>query len=256
MLKVNTGGTLQWVHIGDLHMTTEAEPNHRDFLAIVLFMHAYASETKSPHDTLRGLLKRYPITFVDMGHTHYNELANDGRTIFATTRSTGQLEEGPVGFSIVSLTQGVVSWRVKPLRTLWPFVMIASPADHRLVTDIQRPEHVVSGEFQVIAHVFGSSATAACRYRIGAGPWFNMHYAHDSQQWIANCQAPTRPFTLAVEATDTLGNSDADSIVVAVPGYQAPDRHADGSDADALHAWPARHLLGSRLGPNRNGRHW
>ena len=43
------------------------------------------------------------VALVDMGHTHYNELANDGRTIFAATRSTGQIEEGPVGYSIATI---------------------------------------------------------------------------------------------------------------------------------------------------------
>ena len=29
-----------------------------------------------------------------------------------------------------------------------------------------------------------------------------------------------------------------------------------GSDADALGAWEARGLMGTQLGPNRNGRQW
>jgi hypothetical protein len=37
---------------------------------------------------------------------------------------------------------------------------------------------------------------------------------------------------------------------------RAPDRVANGSDADAVGAWPERHVLGTQLGPNRNGRHW
>ena len=49
-----------------------------------------------------------------MGHTHYNELANDGRTIFMATRSTGQIEEGPLGLGR-RRGPGVVSWRIAPL---------------------------------------------------------------------------------------------------------------------------------------------
>jgi hypothetical protein len=52
------------------------------------------------------------------------------------------------------------------------------------------------------------------------------------------------------------GNTGTDRILVATPGYQAPARIADGSDADAVEPWPERHLLGTRLGPNRNGRQW
>jgi hypothetical protein len=80
----------------------------------------------------------------------------------------------------------------EPLRSLWPFVMITSLADPRLVTDVTRPEQIV----------------------------------------------------------------ECDQIVVATSGYRPLDRTASGSDADALQAWPERHLLGTRLGPTRNGRQW
>ena len=71
---------------------------------------------------------------VDTGHTHYNEVANDGHTIYAATRSTGQVREGPVGFSIINLDNGVVSWKFKPLGS-WRFVMITSPSDKLLLID-------------------------------------------------------------------------------------------------------------------------
>jgi hypothetical protein len=77
-----------------------------------------------------------------MGHTHYNELANDGCTIFATTRSTGQIEEGPVGFSLMAVDRGVLSWRFKPLDAAWPFVLITSPADRRLITNPDAADQV------------------------------------------------------------------------------------------------------------------
>jgi Icc protein len=223
-------------------------------LACVLFMHTYPADLKRDGTVLKQLLHEYRVTFVDMGHTHYNELANDGTTIFATTRSTGQIEEGPVGFSIASLNHGVVSWRFKPLRSLWPFVMITSPADHRLVTDIALPGHVVAGQFRVAARVFGASRVHDCRCRINEGPWTPLH--SQGLEWEGRFEAPQRQFSLTVEATDIAGTTAADTIVVATPGYRAPQRIAEGSDADALSAWPERHLLGTRLGPNRNGRQW
>jgi hypothetical protein len=67
-------------------------------------------------------------------------------------------------------------------------------------------------------------------------------------------EAPLRQFTLTVEATDIAGTTSTDTIIVAAPGYRPRNRIVDGSDADALDAWPERHLLGTRLGPNRNGR--
>jgi 3',5'-cyclic-AMP phosphodiesterase len=226
----------------------------RENLASVVFMHAYPADLNRDGTVLKQLLREYRVAVVDMGHTHYNELANDGTTIFATTRSTGQVEEGPVGFSLASLNHGVVSWRFKPLRSLWPFVMITSPADHRLVTDVGRPGHGVAGQFRVTARVFGASRVYDCRCRLDEGPWLELHL--DGADWQGLLEAPPQPFTLTVEATDIAGTSATDTIVVATPGYQPPQRMADGSDADALRAWPERHLLGTRLGPNRNGRQW
>jgi 3',5'-cyclic-AMP phosphodiesterase len=222
----------------------------------VVFMHAYPADLKADGEAVRRLLRQHQVTLVDMGHTHYNELTNDGTTIFATTRSTGQIEEGAVGFSIVSLNRGVVSWRFKPLRSPWPFVMITSPADHRLVTDVTRPEHVVADDLTVTARTFGARMISVCRCRLNEERWVSMHRSATLPQWELTCEAPSTQFTVTVEATDASGKSDTDTIVVATPGFQPPDRTADGSDADALEAWPERHLLGTRLGPNRNGRQW
>jgi predicted phosphodiesterase len=132
-------------------LESQLQSASRQEFASVVFMHAYPADLKRDGKALLRLLHEYRVAIVDMGHTHYNELANDGTTIFGTTRSTGQIEEGPVGFSLASLHHGVVSWRFKPLRSPWPFVMITSPADHRSVTDLDRPGHVVAGPFRVTA---------------------------------------------------------------------------------------------------------
>jgi Icc protein len=51
------------------------------------------------------------------GHTHYNEIGNDGRTLYTATRSTGQIEEGPAGFSVTNIDDGIASWRFLELGT-------------------------------------------------------------------------------------------------------------------------------------------
>lgn len=51
-------------------------------------------------------MRHYGVRLIDMGHTHYNEIANDGRTLYTATRSTGHVEEGPVGFSVTNLDGG------------------------------------------------------------------------------------------------------------------------------------------------------
>ena len=222
----------------------------------VVFMHAYPADLKTDGNRLLRLLKEHGVVAVDMGHTHYNELTNDGQIIFATTRSTGQIEEGPVGFSVMNLEGDVVSWRFKPLDSSWPFVMITAPVDERLATDSPPQDQVVRGPFTVHARAWSAAGVTACRCRVGKGEWTPMTATTEPSRWMLNCTAPDVPFDLTVEAEDRAGGFDIESIRVATSGFSAPKRIADGSDVDSVGAWPEKHILGTQLGPNRNGRHW
>ena len=84
-------------------------------------------------DEISRLVRDYDVRLIDMGHTHYNEIANDGRSLYTATRSTGQIEEGPVGYSVTTLDGNVVSWRFVELGKL-PIAVITSPSDERLLT--------------------------------------------------------------------------------------------------------------------------
>jgi Icc protein len=100
----------------------------------VLLLHCYPSDLKVGGEELTDLIRNFNVRLVDMGHTHYNEISNDGQTLYSATRSTGQIEEGPVGFSVTNLDRGIVSWRFLELGKL-PAVVITSPSDERLMTD-------------------------------------------------------------------------------------------------------------------------
>ncbi len=104
----------------------------------VLLMHCYPSDLKNGYARLRELVFHYRPLIVAMGHTHYNEIARDEATVYSTTRSTGQIQEGPVGFSITNIDGGCVSWKFKELASAEPFVMITSPADLRLTPQTAR----------------------------------------------------------------------------------------------------------------------
>jgi hypothetical protein len=62
--------------------------------------------------------------------------------------------------------------------------------------------------------------------------------------------------TILVEAEDATGAVGRESIELSSDHDFEVERHADGSDADRIGAWEARGILGTQLGPNRNGRHW
>ena len=127
---------LRWAEV-ELQKATQARQNK------VLFLHCYPSDLKVGRDEVTRLVRDYEVRLVDMGHTHYNEISNDGRTLYSATRSTGQIEEGPVGYSIINLDGNIVSWRFVELGKL-PIAVITSPSDERLLTkSTEIPQKIV-----------------------------------------------------------------------------------------------------------------
>jgi Icc protein len=220
----------------------------------LLFMHSYPDDLKGEGETeaLNRLIDAHDVALVDMGHTHYNELANDGRTIFAATRSTGQIEEGPVGYSIATLDSGIVSWRFKPLDDPFPFVVIIAPADHRLMRD---PSQAVDGSCEVRALVFGRRQIRRVECRAEDGDWTLMTCSPDGRLWTGHLPLPAdRLATITVQAVDETGRPGQHSIRAAMKGYARQMRARNGSDAASIGAWPENGVFATQLGPNRNGR--
>jgi len=218
-----------------------------------VFMHTYPADLREGADELGRLLARPDVLCVDMGHTHYNELANDGGTVFMATRSTGQIEEGPPGVSVAALDGGVVSWRFKALDSLWPFVLVTSPADRRLMV---AEDQAVSGPFTVRAKVLGDAPAEAVEVQVDGGDWTAMApVPGGASLWAADLPGPGAS-SVRVRARDARGRTDEDGVEPAYPGWTPPDRARDGSDRDRVGAWPEKGILDTQLGPNRNGRKW
>jgi Icc protein len=219
----------------------------------VVFMHAYPSEHGGDAAELRELFRERLVLLVEMGHTHYNELANDGRTIYAATRSTGQIEEGPAGFSITTLDDGVVSWKFKPMGK-WPLAMVTSPADWRLIVNPASPTQLVRGRIEVRARVWGEAVEEV---ELGAAPMKALGGGMWSAVWDAE-EYPDGRHELTVTARTSDGRIGGDTIQVLVNKageYDAPIRSAVDYE-NALGAWPEKHILGTQLGPNENGHGW
>lgn len=88
-------------------------------------MHTHPADLRERAEGFDALLAKPHVTCVDIGHTRCNELADDGATIFMAIRSTGQIEEGPPGFSLSVVDGREVNWRfkeVEPAATVgaWP----------------------------------------------------------------------------------------------------------------------------------------
>ncbi len=223
----------------------------------IAFLHCYPSDLKQGGDELRRLIARYGVKLVDMGHTHYNEISHDGQTVYTATRSTGQIEEGPVGFSVTNLDRGAVSWRFLELGKL-PAVMITSPADERLVADDAEAATAEHAEIRVRAKVWSDAEVVMAEATIG-GTTKAMQLVTGSQVWevaLSRETALSGVQGLRVLATDTQGQTASDEVMVFFGGNRPARERAERDQDNALEAWPEHGLLGTQLGPNKNGRKW
>ena len=225
----------------------------------VVFMHAYPGDV-ADGQALAYAFARANVAMVDTGHTHYNELLNDGWVIYAATRSTGQIEEdnGRPGFSVAAVDGGVVSWKFHPLDAAWPFVMITRPSDWRLDRSRTAPR---SADGQCVRVLVSDDDVVSVTGSLDGIPIEFSPSADEAAIWQATLPAATANdwLPLTVTAVTADGRSGEDSISLQTAGHA--DKHlqhhpALGTDAHAVESWPEHGIIGSQLGPNNNGRHW
>jgi Icc protein len=226
----------------------------------VVFMHAYPGDVVGG-ESLAHAFAHANVVIVDTGHTHYNELLNDGYVIYAATRSTGQIEEdgGRPGFSVIAVDGGAVSWKFHRLDAELPFVMITQPCDWRLY----RRRFALNAAYaqphvRVLVSDDGivSVSVDLEGIQIALAP-----DVEDKGIWQAPLPsiAASERLRLTVTAKTADGRIGQDSIelpVASAAAGRSPQAGPLGSDAHAVKAWPEHGILASQLGPNKNGRHW
>ncbi len=210
-------------------------------LKSVIVMHSYAAAAQ-----LSDVIGRDSVIMVDSGHTHYNGVANDGHTIYAAGRNTGQVTEGPVGFVVANLDNGVVSWKFKPLGS-WPFVMITSPSDKLLLIDNAQ---AVKGTVNIRAKIWDDQGVASATYQIDGGDPRPLDRIGDTQLWSAPWDSKTAgdgDHRIRVNVQGAGGNTAIDEITVIVNqagAYQAPSR-GFGPNDNSIGAYTDKGLLGN-----------
>lgn len=217
---------------------------------IAVFMHTFPDDLKDKNEknALNKLIADNNVVLVDMGHTHYNEIANDGNAIFSATRSTGQIEEGPVGYSLISIDNNAVSWRFKLLDEPFPFVVITFPVDKHLATTKTQELKNIN---EVRAVVMSPNKIKKVRCKIDDGKWIAMKLSKDEKIWSAPIALSDKPVTITVEATDEYGRPGMHTISYSSEKISLKKLKA-GSDEYRIGAWAENHIFGTQLGPNRN----
>lgn len=220
----------------------------------IIFMHTYPDDLKDEQEKqkLLQLINEHDIALVDMGHTHYNDISNSGKTVYTTTRSTGQIEEGPVGYSITSIDNGAISWRFRTLDDPFPFVMITTPSDYRL----HRGGMIAPAEnVEVRATVLGTDTINQVNCIIGDGQKYAMNFNPDRGDWTATIPYQNQPtMKIYVEAISIDGRPGRHFIEIPTPLFKQEIKGKDGSDELSIGAWPENGIPGTKLGPNRNAK--
>ena len=223
----------------------------------IMLLHCYPSELKVGGERLIELIRQHNVRLVAMAHTHHTQLPNDGRTLYSASRSTGQIEEGPVGFSVTNLDGPHVSWRFLELGAL-PAIMITAPSDARLQTDECDSLSASGGSFQVRAKIWGVDPIVRATAHF-AGNCVPMRKIGDSRVWQVTVHydpLATGRHELRVTAENDEGRNTEDTILFeigqSIRSIARPQRDLE----NALEAWPEHGLLGTQLGPNKNGRKW
>jgi hypothetical protein len=124
---------------------------------------------------------------------------------------------------------GVVSWKFKPMGE-WPLAMITSPSDRRLIIDPSDPAQLIRGTGEVRVRVWGEGVE-------------KVAMSIDGQ--------PEQP----LQSVDGCTKDNVTILIDQNGEYQPPPRNSVDYE-NTLGVWQEKHILGTQLGSNENGRHW
>lgn len=157
---------------------------------VVVFQHHYPyqiwEDFSGPGiDEWREIVQTRRIAAIFAGHTHYGQIANDGRNACIATRSIGEPEGGPAGYSLVHLEGDNLALTYRTTDEKGPIALITHPRDVMLALT---PAHIVRGEDYCEVRVWmeegepsgGKPAPLAVTGRIDGGEEFALrHFADD-----------------------------------------------------------------------------
>ncbi len=135
---------------------------------VIVFQHNYPyqiwEDFQGPGiDAWREVVQSRRISAIVCGHTHYWQVANDGRNVCVATRSIGDPEGGPPGFTLLYVRDGDLAMRFWSVEDQGPIVLITHPRERLLATG---PDHVVQAEAQLVVRTWSRSEVASVRGRI------------------------------------------------------------------------------------------
>jgi predicted phosphodiesterase len=148
---------------------------------VVVFQHNYPFQIwedfyGSGIDAWRAVVQSRRIEAIVCGHTHYWQVANDGKNVVVATRSIGDPEGGPPGYTLLYLSGDDLAIRFRPIDELGPALLVTHPRERLLATS---PRHIVRGPDFVRVRVWSESDVLDARYRIDGGASQSLQFEND-----------------------------------------------------------------------------
>jgi hypothetical protein len=162
----------------------------------------------------REVMQTRPITAHFSGHTHYDQMANDGRNIYVATRSIGDPEGGAAGYAIVHLDEDEVALTYRTTESRGPVALITYPRRVILATNAS---HIITGPGECRARGWSMTPIKLAQARIDEGEWGEMKPT-DDMTWSYPIPGDTLAkgeHSLEVQLTDENGEVGTDKIVFA-----------------------------------------
>lgn len=154
---------------------------------VVIFQHNYPYQIWEDYsgpgiDTWREVVQTRRIHAIITGHTHYWQKANDGRNAVVTTRSIGDPEGGPAGYTLAVFDGEDVAVAFRSIEDRGPLILITHPRETILAT---APGHVVKGPDEVRARIWSTAPVESVGFRVDEGRWVQMQH-YDERGWRAS----------------------------------------------------------------------
>ena len=119
----------------------------------------------------REVMQTRPITALFSGHTHYDQVANDGRNVYVATRSIGDPEGGLAGYAIVYLDGDDLAMTYRSSEDRGPIALITHPRRVILATGAA---HIITGPAEGRARAWSALPIRSAQARIDEGAWGDM----------------------------------------------------------------------------------
>jgi hypothetical protein len=159
----------------------------------------------------RDVVQTHLITALFAGHTHYGQVANDGRHVYVAVRSIGEPEGGAAGYAVVHLDGDDLAMTYRTMGESGPVVLITHPRRLIMATT---GAHIVSGPVQARIRAWSKSPITAAQGRIDDGAWTDLH-STGALAWSFPIPGDTLPkgeHTMEVRLTDASNAEGSDRL--------------------------------------------